>query len=43
MYEELHNLCIYCKNSDEHDNHHVVKFAKNEKKFTNLKKRDIDI
>ena len=43
MYEELHNLCMYCSDSSEHDKYHLVKITKHEKKFSNTKKRDIDI
>ena len=43
MYEELHNLCMYCPNSNEHDKYHIVKITKNDKKYMNVKRRDIDI
>lgn len=43
MYEELHNLCMYCTDANEHNNYHIVKVTKHEKKFSNTKKRDIDI
>jgi hypothetical protein len=45
MYEELHNLCMYCSNKKEHDKYHVVKSSKSingykNKKFINSKKRN---
>ncbi len=43
MYEELHNLCMYCLDPSEHEKYHVVKNNKNDKKFSNTKKRDINI
>ena len=46
MYEELHNLCMYCTDTKEHDKYHVVKLTRNEngtKKYLNSKKRNINI
>lgn len=43
MYEELHNLCMYCSSANEHNKYHIVKITKHEKKFSNKKKRNIDI
>jgi hypothetical protein len=40
MYDELNNLCLYCKRCD-HDKHHFIKT--NSKKFNNTKFRSIDI
>ncbi len=40
MYDELNNLCLYCKRCD-HDKHHYIK--SNSKKFNNSKFRNIDI
>ena len=40
MYDELNNLCLYCKRCD-HDKHHYIK--SNNKKFNNAKFRNIDI
>ena len=46
MYEELHNLCMYCSNKNEHDKYHTVKLSKSDngyKKFINSKKRDVNL
>lgn len=46
MYEELHNLCMYCTDSKDHDKYHVVKLAKSDncyKKFVNSKKHNVNI
>ena len=43
MYEELHNLCMYCTDESEHNKYHVVKITKNDKKYQNVKRREIDI
>jgi hypothetical protein len=40
MYDELNNLCLYCKKND-HDKHHFIKTSN--KKFNNSKFRNIDI
>lgn len=37
MYEELHNLCMYC-NRNDHDKYHVIKLSKND----NQRKKNIN-
>lgn len=46
MYEELHNLCMYCTDDKEHNKYHVVKLSRNEdgtKKYINTKKRNVNL
>ena len=40
IFDELNNLCLYCKRED-HDKFHFIKY--NAKKYINQKTRDIDI